>query len=35
MNRRTAMQADPGKLDSATDGLFELQIASDRVAPVL
>jgi hypothetical protein len=35
MHRRPAVQADSGKLDRATDGLFELQVARDREAPIL
>jgi hypothetical protein len=35
MYRRTAVQADSGKLDRATNGLFELQVARDRIAPIL
>jgi hypothetical protein len=35
MDRRTTMQADSRELDRAADGLFELQIARDRVAPIL
>jgi hypothetical protein len=29
------MQADSGELDRTADGLFELQVARDRVAPIL
>jgi hypothetical protein len=30
MHRRAAVQADSGKLDRATNGLFELQVTCDR-----
>jgi hypothetical protein len=35
MHRRTTVKADSGKLDRAADGLFELQVARDQVAPIL
>jgi len=35
MHRRTTVQADSGELDRTADGLFELQVARDRVAPIL
>jgi hypothetical protein len=35
MHRRTTVEADTGELDRAADGLFELQVARDRLAPIL
>jgi hypothetical protein len=35
MHWRATVEADSGELDRTADGLFELQVARDREAPIL